>query len=90
MINLVLVLNCSRSHHVKTMATSGAAHTAARGGVCDGAVGWCVRCVVVGVAVCVVVCGGVCGGGSALSGENLSLEKERFSPRPPLSKETYK
>ena len=44
---------------------------------------WC------GVVRCVVwVCGVWCGGGGVLSGENLSFEKERFSPAP-LSKETF-
>ena len=31
-------------------------------------------------------CGAVCGGVGVLSGENLSLEKERFSPDPPFPK----
>lgn len=34
-------------------------------------------------------CGVWRGGVGVLSGKNLSLEKERFSPDPPLSKETY-
>ena len=34
-------------------------------------------------------CGVWRGGVGVLSGKNLSLEKERFSPDPPFSKETY-
>ena len=45
--------------------------------------------VCVGEWVVLVRCVGCGCGVGVLSGENLSFEKERFSPDPPLSKETF-